>query len=78
MICKSFVWSMVSKHALTSNLTKYIFGLFVLLASEAWEEDGKENTNGSQSGADIPSAETKFILLQLLVYFVGSKDSIPG
>lgn len=72
-ICKSFVWSMVSKHALTSNFTKYSFGL-------QWPaldfcKDGR-NTNSSQRLADVPFAETKFVFLQLLVYLIWSKDSI--
>lgn len=75
-ICKSFVWSMVSKHALTSNLTKYSFGLS---QCRRWTSARKrERTKHEQRLADVSSAETEFVLLQFLMYLIWSKDSVPG
>jgi len=46
--------------------------------SSCCKKGGKENTDGSQRLADVPSAKTEFVVLQLLVYLVESKDSVPG
>ena len=46
--------------------------------SDFREKDKKKNAGDSQRLAGVPTAETKLVLLQLLVYLIWPKDGVSG